>query len=132
MKKILLDTNAYSAYLSGDQKIFLALAQADSVLISVIVLGELFAGFRGGSQFTKNNEILQKFLAKPTVEISPVSEETSEIFGEIKNVLRKIGTPLPINDIWISSQAVETGSVIVTFDDHFKKVPGLRLWDSLL
>lgn len=131
MKKILLDTNAYSAYLSGDQKIFLALAQADSVLISVIVLGELFAGFRGGSQFTKNNEILQKFLAKPTVEISPVSEETSEIFGEIKNVLRKNGTPLPINDIWISSQAVETGSVIVTFDDHFKKVPGLRLWDSL-
>jgi hypothetical protein len=26
---------------------------------------------------------------------------------------------------------LETGSILVTFDEHFTLVPGLRLWDEL-
>jgi tRNA(fMet)-specific endonuclease VapC len=50
---------------------------------------------------------------------------------EIKHALRKAGTPLPINDVWVAAHAVETGSVLVTFDAHFKEIKGLRLWDAL-
>lgn len=125
----MLDTNAYSAFLTGHQGVFRVISEAERVYISVIVLGEIFAGFRGGTKFTENNEILNRFLSKPTVMTLPVTEETSEIFGQIKNSLKQAGTPIPINDVWISSQAIEIGSVLVSFDDHFRKVAGLRVWD---
>lgn len=38
------------------------------------------------------------------------------------------GTPLPINDLWIVLQTIESGAVRVTFDAHFEKVSGLRFW----
>lgn len=129
MKKVLLDTNAYSAYLTGDKSVFGAISSAENVFMSVIVLGELHAGFRGGSKYKYNIEILDRFLSKPTVGVLSVTEETSIVFGQIKNSLKQAGTPIPINDVWISSQAIETGSVLVTHDDHFSHVAGLRLLD---
>ncbi len=131
MKKILLDTNAYVAYLSGDEQVFDELAAADTVFMSVFVLGELYAGFRGGTKYQKNKTILEKFLQKPTVEILNATETTSDIFGQLKNSLKQAGTPLPINDVWIASHAQETGTVLITYDKHFNKCPGLRLWDHL-
>jgi tRNA(fMet)-specific endonuclease VapC len=54
MKKILLDTNAYSAFMHGDQAILSALGSAEIVYLSVFVLGELFAGFIGGKKEHEN------------------------------------------------------------------------------
>jgi tRNA(fMet)-specific endonuclease VapC len=45
MNKVLLDTNAYGAYLQGDQKVLNTLADANTTFISIFVLGELYAGF---------------------------------------------------------------------------------------
>ncbi len=131
MKKILIDTNAYSSYLLGDEKVLNALSNANIVYMSIIVLAELLTGFKGGSQEISNNEMLQKFLKKPTVQILDATIETSEIFAEIKFSLKKSGNPLPINDIWIASHSVETGSVLITYDEHFTKIPGLRMWDFM-
>ncbi len=47
----------------------------------------------------------------------------------MKKIIKKSGTSLPINDIWIAAHALETGSVVVTYDIHFKSIPGLRLWE---
>ena len=131
MKKVLLDTNAYIGYLTGNHDVLNTISQADDVFISVIILGELYAGFWGGSNRGQNNEILQRFLSKPTVSILQVTDETSEIFGQTKYHLKKSGTPIPINDIWIASQTMETGAVLITFDRHFEKILGLRIWDVL-
>ena len=131
MNKILLDTNAYTSYLSGDEKVLEVLSRAKIVYISVIVLGELYSGFKSGNREEKNKKLLRNFINKLTVDVIEVSEETAEIFGEIKSYLKKNGTPIPINDIWIASNSVETGSVLITYDKHFKKVSGLRCWDEL-
>ena len=72
--------------------------------------------------------MLNKFLNKPTVQLLLGTEETAEIFAEIKRSLIKKGNPIPINDIWMAAHSIETGSILVTFDEHFKKIPGLRLW----
>jgi len=40
------------------------------------------------------------------------------------------GTPIPINDVWLAAQAMETGSVVVTFDEHLHRVQGIRIWDA--
>jgi tRNA(fMet)-specific endonuclease VapC len=130
IKKYLLDTNAYSAYLSGDKNVLSALAESDQVLISVIVLGELYAGFAGGSHEKKNREILGNFLKKSRTTVLQVSHAAAEIFGALKSGLKAAGTPIPINDVWISAQAVENGAKLITFDGHFKNVPGLLIWDA--
>jgi tRNA(fMet)-specific endonuclease VapC len=54
MKKILLDTNAYSGFMSGDQLVFEYLVEAEIIYLSTVMIGELFAGFHGGSKFTQN------------------------------------------------------------------------------
>ena len=130
MRSILLDTNAYAAFLAGNRAILDALSQAETVFLSVIVLGELHAGFRGGHKRAENERILEEFLTRPGVLPLFISLETARIFGEIKAGLARAGTPVPINDVWLSAQTVETGSVLVTLDAHFRRVPGLRLWNS--
>ncbi len=130
MKQILLDTNAYSRLLAGNQDVLDVVASAEVVFMSIFVLGELHGGFAGGSKKRENIRLLNRFLEKTTVKILNATWETAEIFGEIKNNLKQSGTPIPINDVWIAAHALETGSVVVTFDEHFKQVPGLRLWEN--
>ncbi len=127
MKKILLDTNAYSGYLRGRDDLVDQLSRAEIVYMSPIVMGELYAGFRGGSKYQENIDYLNRFLAKSTVRQADLSRETSEIFGDVKDRLKRSGTPLPVNDIWIASQTLELGAVLVTHDRHFSKIPGLRV-----
>ena len=131
MKHILLDTNAYARFFGGDQRVLDVLGDAETVYLSTIVMGELLAGFRGGSKAQENRAQLSRFLQKPTVRALDVSTETAEVFAQVKDTLKRAGTPIPMNDVWIASQAIETGSVVVTFDGHFQEVPGLRLWDAL-
>ena len=128
MKKVLLDTNAYTRLLRGDKDVLEALGRADTVFISVFVLGELYAGFKGGDRESENRAQLDDFLRRPTVRILAASQETSDIFGSIKHRLKKAGTPIPINDVWIAAHATESGSHLVTFDSQFTSVAGLLIW----
>jgi tRNA(fMet)-specific endonuclease VapC len=132
MKAILLDTNAYVRFLAGDDGVLGSLARAGHINMSVFVLGELLAGFRSGGREKQNRQLLERFLAKPSVQVLDATRETAEYFGLIKTALKKAGQPIPLNDIWIAAHALETGSVLVTFDAHFAAVPGLRIWDGLL
>jgi tRNA(fMet)-specific endonuclease VapC len=129
--KILLDTNAHSGFMAGDQRVFDAIVESRDVYVSTIVIGELFAGFRGGTRFQENKLELKQFLSKPGVQIIEVSMETAEIFGEIKNALRTKGTMIPLNDIWIAAHTIETGSKLITFDLHFRTIAGLRVWEQI-
>ncbi|MEA1911621.1 MAG: hypothetical protein U9N32_08105 [Spirochaetota bacterium] len=42
--------------------------------------------------------------------------------------LKKKGNPEPINDLWIASHAIETGSFLLTFDAYFKTIPEVLLY----
>jgi tRNA(fMet)-specific endonuclease VapC len=128
MKSILLDTNALTALFQGDVDVLDTVAKTDCVYASAIVIGELEVGFRGGSRYADNLKVLERFLAKPSVEILPIGRETGECFGRVKQALKAKGTPIPINDIWLAAQCMETGAVLVTYDGHFDVVDGLRLW----
>lgn len=131
MKKILLDTSGYSRLLKGDKSVQAEIEKASTIYLSVIVIGELLAAFKNGTRETRNNQLLEKFSCKSSVEIIPVTEETADIYAQVISLLKKQGTPLPINDIWIASHAIETGAVIITFDSHFLQIPQARVWDRL-
>lgn len=128
MKKVLVDTNAYTALRRGDEAVLDVLGKADTVFMSAIVLGELHAGFRGGSREAANRRELEAFNSRPTVRILHVTQETAEIFGTIKHRLKAAGTPIPINDVWLAAHATEVGGFLVTYDEHFSAVSGLLLW----
>ncbi len=70
-------------------------------------------------------------MQKPTVSVADATHETAEVFGQVKDGLRRSGHPIPTNDVWIAAQALETGSVLVTYDAHFQAIPGLRIWDEI-
>ena len=130
MKKIILDTNAYTRLLAGDEYVLDVVASAEVVFMSIFVLGELHAGFIGGTKQKENRDVLKRFLLKPTVKILNATHETAEVFGSVKNSLMQAGTPLPINDVWIAAHGIETGAVIISYDAHFSKVSGLRRWEE--
>jgi tRNA(fMet)-specific endonuclease VapC len=130
MKRVLVDTNAYTALLAGEEAVLDALASADAVLMSAMVLGELHAGFKGGRKERINLKTLGDFLRRPAVRTLDVTSATAEVFGVVKHALKVAGTPIPINDVWIAAHAIESGSWLVTYDRHFTHVPGLLLWEE--
>jgi tRNA(fMet)-specific endonuclease VapC len=129
--RLLLDSNAYSAMVRGRPEITDRVRQAEEVLLSLVVMGELLFGFHNGSRYQENRRILDEFLRNPNVRAVTLTPLTAEHFGEIFTSLRKKGRPIPTNDIWIAAQAIETQSSLLSSDPHFGAVEGLS-WISFL
>jgi tRNA(fMet)-specific endonuclease VapC len=125
MKNLLIDTNIYSNALNGDTETIKVLQRAQKISICSISIGELLSGFKAGSKENKNREELAEFLDSPRVRIHIIDEDTAEFYAEILDGLRKKGKPIPTNDIWIASIALQHGLKLYTHDQHFKSVPGL-------
>jgi len=122
MKRVLLDTSGYSAFMRGSSQAKLALQQAEEILVNPIVLGELFAGFRGGKLREENEQALGKFLSSPRVKVLDIDEDTAEYYAAILLSLKKSGKPIPTNDMWIAASAMQHSLRLLTTDAHYLKV----------
>jgi tRNA(fMet)-specific endonuclease VapC len=100
-----------------------ALREAEEVCLTVIVLGELRAGFLRGSRVRRNEEQLRDFLSQPRVRVLDLDQETSERYAVIRNDLRRRGTPVAANDLWIAASAFQHGLRVLTTDGDFKLIP---------
>jgi tRNA(fMet)-specific endonuclease VapC len=123
MKRILLDTSAYSNLMRGSQKIVEVLDEAEEVFLCAIVVGELLAGFKRGSKEQNNRKVLKDFILTPGVEVLPIDDTTAERYALILDYLKKNGTPIPVNDIWIAASAMQHGLELLTSDQHFSLLP---------
>jgi len=131
MKNIMLDTNAYVAFKGGDKNIIEILQHADTVNINAIVLGELLAGFAAGDKETKNKNEFNTFLNSSRCQMFTVDENTSFYYAQIYKLLRKKGTPIPTNDLWIAAITMQYGNILCTLDKHFNHIDGLLLCTTL-
>ena len=127
MNKILIDTNIYSNALRGNSDTIATLKQVSQIGITVISIGELLSGFKGGLKEEENRRELGQFLDSPRVSIIAVDEDTAEYYSVILNGLKKKGTPIPTNDIWIAAAAFQYGLQLYTLDKHFYHIEGLLL-----
>jgi predicted nucleic acid-binding protein len=127
--RLLLDTNAYVAVKRGDAGAVSRLRQAEAVLVSAVVAGELLHGFRAGRRFEEKRREFEGFLDHPLVRLLPVTLRTAEHFARIVTELRAAGRPIPTNDIWIAAQAMEEGATLLSADRHFAAVTGLG-WED--
>lgn len=123
IKRICLDTSAYSHFKAGHAQTIEIVSQCKSVCIPAIVLGELRAGFRLGKKAEKNEAELRAFLSSPVVDCLDVDGEASILYADIFLELRRKGTPIPTNDIWIAAIAAREGATVLSFDKHFEFVP---------
>ena len=98
-----------------------SMAQAGSVS-PTIALGELYTGFSLSVRHERDTVRLRDFLAHPIVETIPVDDEVAHEYGRLVAELRRIGKPLPANDIWIAACAARTFSVVLTCDSHFERI----------
>jgi tRNA(fMet)-specific endonuclease VapC len=128
--KRLLDTNAYAALKRDHTDAARLVRESTELVFSIVVLGELLFGFRNGGRFERNRRELDELLDNPRVSVLPVTRTTADRFGRIAAALRRAGTPIPTNDIWIAAHASETGAELISFDKHFEVVEGL-VWTRL-
>ena len=123
--KILMDTSAYVGFKLNKPELVDIITNAESILISPIVLGELMFGFRNGTRFKENMDNLNKFINHEVIDLAQIGRITSDRYSRIAAQLKHHGTPIPTNDIWIAAQTMEHGAELISSDLHFEKVSGL-------
>ena len=117
--KLALDTNRYVDLMRGDAEVRALVEGARTALVPFVVLAELRAGFAVGVQGRANERFLQRFLAKPGVEVVYATDATTHHYAALYRQLRQQGTPAPTNDLWIAALVTEHGARLCTRDAHF-------------
>ncbi len=120
--RLALDTNRYTDLCRGDESVREVVERADEVWLPFIVVGELRAGFAVGRQGTRNEAVLRRFLLAPGVGIVYADEQTTHHYANVYRQLRKQGTPIPTNDMWIAALALQHSLVLYARDAHFDAV----------
>ena len=123
--KVALDTNRLTDLFRGDADLANFLESCDDIWIPLFVLGELKAGFLGGTQGRRNESLLSRMLTKSTVGILLPGRGTAEHYARLFVQLKRAGTPIPDNDLWIAALALEHSLTLITRDHHFTRIPQL-------
>ncbi|HUG92518.1 MAG TPA: PIN domain-containing protein [Planctomycetaceae bacterium] len=63
--------------------------------------------------------------AEPRVAI-PVIVPTTRVYADVRRALKRAGHPIPANDVWIAALALQYGQSVLSRNEHFDAVPGLR------
>ena len=120
---MILDTNALSAFADGDPKIEPHVRVAH-VAIPVVVLGEYRYGIAHSTRRSRYEAWLESFL--PATRVLEISQETTLWYAQVRSELRRQGTPIPANDIWIAALSRQHDQSVLSKDLHFDAVKGLR------
>ena len=122
-----LDTSAYSAFNRGDKRLRKWFTSDNDIVVPIIVIGELRAGFVAGNKRKINEELLQRFLDSPNVYVQTITDKTTVIYSQIYLSLRQKGKPIGTNDMWVAAIALEMDNELLTLDEAFSYIPDLML-----
>lgn len=120
---VALDTNRYVDFARGDSDVVGILEHAAGIVLPLMVLGELRAGFAVGVHGAHNEGILRRFLLRSRVTVISPDEQTSYHYAAVYRQLREQGTPIPVNDMWIAAIVLQHGLVLYARDRHFDRLP---------
>jgi tRNA(fMet)-specific endonuclease VapC len=124
--RVALDTNRLTDIFRADGALAEWLGRCDEVWIPLFVLGEIKAGFLGVTQQNRNAILLKEFLNRTTVGILNPTRETAEQYARLFVQLKRAGTPVPDNDLWIAAIVLEHDLMLITRDQHFERIPQLQ------
>jgi predicted nucleic acid-binding protein len=69
--------------------------------------------------------MLQQMLAVKSVSVLYADATTTLFYARIFADLRRNGTPIPTNDLWIAALAMQHGLPVFSFDRHFQNVQSI-------
>ena len=124
--RIALDTNRLTDRFQGDGDLASFLGACDEVWVLFVVIAEIKAGFYGGNRHVKNEAVLANFLRHASVDVLYARRETAEQYARLFVQLKRAGTPVPDNDLWIAALALEHDLALISRDRHFDNVAQLR------
>lgn len=131
--KYILDTNAVSALMKGDERFIERLKKhpkAD-IYLPQPVLAEIAYGIERLPKSKRREQLEERFeLICSEIQRMDWTDEVSARFGVIKAVLEKKGQRIEDFDAAIAAHARETDAVLVSANvDDMIRVPGLRMED---
>lgn len=121
---MIIDTNALTAIADHQPGIDAALEQAREAAIPVIVLGEYGFGIAQSARQSRHERWLKESL--PLFRVLHITEETAGYYAGLSLELRRAGTPIPSNDLWIAALCRQHDFPVLSKDRHFDRVKGLR------
>lgn len=129
--KYLLDTN-HCSYIQQKRPVVMqhlrTLPPTAKIMTSVITQGELLAGVElvQSDQRKAHLKIIYEELLAITTKILTVDSQVAQAYAEIFAELRRNGTPIPTNDLWIAAIAKAHHLILVTNDEHFQHVKSIQ------
>lgn len=123
--KYLLDTNIVIAIIAQDDSVTSRIASFNHIFIPNIVIGELYFGAHNSKQKEKNISVIESIASNYAV--VSCGADTAKHYGAIKYELKKMGKPIPENDIWIAALARQYNMIVVTRDSHFNYIFDLEV-----
>lgn len=117
--KIIVDTNRYRDFCAGVAEAVECFQTAEQISIPFVTIAELRAGFLAGTAGKRNAQVLSTFLTRARVQILWPDEQTTHQYARIWLQLRRQGTPIPTNDLWIAALALQHTMALFSRDGHF-------------
>jgi tRNA(fMet)-specific endonuclease VapC len=121
---LILDTNALSAAADREPAALEVVARAELLAVPVIVLGEFRLGMAQSRHRADYEHWLQEWVT--SVAVLGIDEETTRSHAAIGLELKKVGKPIPANDLWIAALCRQHTLPLLSQDRHFDAVPGLQ------
>ena len=139
MKKYLLDINIISYLADAESPFhetvrshFRTLKKDDVVSLSVLGLYEFYYSLSRADDDPDPQILRTKERVCTTLPVIPLSDEGGRIFGDLKTLyqdryhLPKTALARDTVDLIIAVSALETGSVLVSHDQLFRKIQSVR------
>lgn len=125
MTRGLADTSVFVARESG--RPLRAESVPDELAVSVVTVGELRAGVLGATDLRTRDRRLATLTAVMQLDPLPITTAVAEAWAQLRVLLRDRGARMPVNDSWIAATALAADLPVVTQDDDYIELDGLRI-----
>jgi len=119
------DTSVFIARESG--RLLAETDLPDELAISVITIGELRAGVLAAVDVETRDRRLATLSEALALDPLPVDQSVAETWARLRVLLRDMQKRMPVNDSWIAATAMSLGIPVVTQDEDYVEVPGLKI-----
>jgi hypothetical protein len=97
------------------------------IAVSVITVGELRLGVLTAADGQTRVRRLETLSRAEALEPLPVDRPVAHAWAALRLALRDSAKRMPLNDSWIAATAIAHQLPIVSQDDDYDDVPGLRV-----
>jgi len=128
--RYLLDTNIASYIIKGNVPAVrnrLAKVPMAQVAVSTVTEGELRYAVARRPEAARLQRVVDEFLLRLT--ILPLDSEAAQRYGQLRAMLEREGRVMGNLDMRIGAQALASGFILVTNDQAFNRIKGLKIED---